>query len=121
MRDSIPKIAPYLVNQQDEPEPFSGMGARGHYWRDRCISGARSLEALADSRALWRKIAEYEGHSPVLVVHRAKGHWYGPAVAFIDVTGTWRASGSIGGSARLAFEPTHFMETPAPPEEAQAS
>jgi len=38
------ELAAFLVQQVDEPEPFSNMGARGHYWRDKCIEAGRRLD-----------------------------------------------------------------------------
>lgn len=37
-------LAAFLVDQIDEPDPFHQMGARGHYWRDKCITAGRRLD-----------------------------------------------------------------------------
>lgn len=38
--------AEYLRNQQDEPWPNGDFNDRLHYWRDKCITSARRIDAI---------------------------------------------------------------------------
>lgn len=65
----------------------------------------------------WQDISTHDGHAAAIVVRVGRGHWYGPAIAFVDVAGIWRVASSPGGDAQLMFVPTHWMPLPPPPAE----
>ncbi len=67
----------------------------------------------------WRAIEPNADYGfPILVARPAySADQFGPVTAFKDVTGVWRIYLSEGGSDPVPFEPTHWMERPAPPQQ----
>lgn len=74
---------------------------------------ARYLQNADDP---WSPISDYCDHGVVIVSRPDDKLYYEPTTAFLDATGVWRVFRSEGGSARLPFEPTHFMPTPPRPK-----
>ena len=71
---------------------------------------------LRDSDDPWSPISDHSGNGVVIVSRPDDKLYYEPTTAFLDATGVWRAFRSEAGSARLPFEPTHFMPTPPRPK-----
>ncbi|MBO9624117.1 MAG: hypothetical protein J7500_15525 [Sphingomonas sp.] len=49
MRDALLSIAAKLADQHEEPWPDGTESGRLHYWRDKAITAASALEALANA------------------------------------------------------------------------
>jgi hypothetical protein len=105
-------IAAAPVQAVDREEGSSRSQPSGRASADAEVSAGLN----AAPSAAWRPIAEYEGCFPVIAARPAyTAGQFGPATAFRDVTGVWRAWLSEGGNDQLPFKPTHWMTLPQPP------